>query len=443
MVGILAVFLVLIVGYAIFNESLTVGGTANVSGEFSIIFKNVGGIVETGSSGTTAQISTNKKNLTITVPHLEYPGAYAEIPVVIKNTGTINARLKGIITSGLEDDDIKVTYSGVVQDEVLVAQEERNMKIKVAWDSASVKKSANIAFTISLNYEQDNGMVVTVPPGGEMTKEMFTWNGEGVISGLSDAGITKVRNNGGYLLIPEGVTEIEGANYDFERKIGSIDKGFSPFAIGKLNPSTATEEQKRDPAVNVINYVVFPSTLKKIGNYAFTDCTNLTGVLNLPEGIEEIGVGAFANSNVSGNLIIPRSVTKIGDYAFSGTIITSLQIGSGLKNISHSAFSNCKNLGGELIIPDSVVTIEDYAFDSTAITSVRIGSRVNSIGKFSFANCKGLVGELFIPDNVTSLGAHAFYVYPRSENKLTNISVGPDTIFVPETFLFRPEPTVR
>lgn len=61
MVGILAVFLVLIVGYAIFNESLTVGGTANVSGEFSIIFKNVGGIVETGSSGTTAQISTNKK----------------------------------------------------------------------------------------------------------------------------------------------------------------------------------------------------------------------------------------------------------------------------------------------------------------------------------------------------------------------------------------------
>ena len=212
--GVLSLFLILIVGYAIFSESINVGGTASASGEFNIIFNSVGTIKEAGSSGATAEISSNKKSLTVNVPKLEYPSAYVEVPVVIKNMGSVTAKIIGIETIGLDTTDIKVSYSGVTQDEELGTNEERNMKIKVTWDSASTTIVDNITFKIGLNYEQSNGGVTTT---GQEQSDLFTWDGPGIVSGLSEKGIAEVKANGGHLVIPEGVTEIASANFDLFR----------------------------------------------------------------------------------------------------------------------------------------------------------------------------------------------------------------------------------
>ena len=155
-VGVLSLFLILIVGYAIFSESINIGGTASTgSSDFNIIFNSVGTIKEEGSSGATATISSNKKSLTVMVPKLEYPSAYVEVPVVIKNAGSVTAKIVGIETVGLDNPDIKVTYSGIAQNDRMAPNEEKNMKIKVLWDESSTNTSASASFTITLNYEQD------------------------------------------------------------------------------------------------------------------------------------------------------------------------------------------------------------------------------------------------------------------------------------------------
>ena len=230
-IGIVMVVLVLSVGYAIFSESINIGGTARASGEFNIIFNSVGTLKEEGSSGATAEISSNKKSLTVNVPKLEYPSAYVEVPVVIKNVGSIKAILKGIETVGLDTTDIKVSYSGVTQDEELGTNEERNMKIKVTWDSASTTIVDNITFKIGLNYEQSNGGVTTT---GQEQSDLFTWDGPGIVSGLSEKGIAEVKANGGHLVIPEGVTELASPNINLATGEGNFDKGFSPLALLEL-----------------------------------------------------------------------------------------------------------------------------------------------------------------------------------------------------------------
>ena len=392
-VGVLSLFLILIVGYAIFSESINVGGTASASGEFNIIFNSVGTIKEAGSSGATIEISSNKKSLTVNIPKLEYPSAYVEVPVVIKNMGSVTAKIIGIETVGLDTTDIKVTYSGVAQNDRMTPNEERNMKIKVTWDSASTTIVDSLTFSVSINYEQVSDGDITIPTPEQ--SDLFTWDGPGIVSGLSDKGIDYLKSNGGHLVIPEGVTEISSVSYDFINDTGGLfDKGFSPVKIGNIDISSGvTIEQLTQHSI--ITSVSFPSSLTKIGAGAFAYNFNLTGELSLPTGLSEIGDGAFFSSSISGNLTIPNSVIGIGHRTFERTNITTISFGSGLEGIGQSAFAYCNNLAGELYIPDGVKNIGRLAFYfdglDSKITSVSIPSTVSYVSSGVYATFYGRV----------------------------------------------------
>lgn len=86
------------------------------------------------------------------------------------------------------------------------------------------------------------------------------------------------------------------------------------------------------------------STLKqlaRIGDYAFFNCTNLTGQLLLPSGGALVSIGrlAFEQTLFSGILTIPSTVTSIGAYAFGG----------------------CR-FSGDVVVPPSVTSIGEQAF---------------------------------------------------------------------------------
>ena len=60
--------------------------------------------------------------------------------------------------------------------------------------------------------------------------------------------------------------------------------------------------------------VTIPSSVKNIGTYAFSGCTNLTEVI-LPDGLENIGYAAFMSSGIK-EITVPKSVKNIGQDAF-------------------------------------------------------------------------------------------------------------------------------
>ncbi len=161
-IGAVLFFLVVVVGYAIFSDTLTINGTATAKGEFDIEFNRVNSVSEIGSKGATAEISEDKNTLTINASKLEYPSSYVEVDVTIKNIGSINAVLKGIEVQGVENPDIKVTYTGIIEDEILGSNQEKDMKIKVLWDEESTATDVNASFTIKIVYEQYNG--TEIPP---------------------------------------------------------------------------------------------------------------------------------------------------------------------------------------------------------------------------------------------------------------------------------------
>lgn len=201
------------------------------------------------------------------------------------------------------------------------------------------------------------------------------------------------------LIIKNGVTRVD--QYAF-----SEQKNFNNELIPIKNLTIEN--------ANVITYSnIFPNitnlTLEKgdVANSIFQNKEIKT--LKLEEGIEYIGVGAFYNNQISGDIIIPSTVTSIKTNAFRNNFIENLNLDNvvNLQTIENYAFSS--NLISELTIPSSVVSINSHAFNSNLIENLKLDNAVNltKIGDYAFFN-NLISGKLTISLNVEIIGDAAF-----------------------------------
>lgn len=170
---------------------------------------------------------------------------------------------------------------------------------------------------------------------------------------------------------------------------------------------------------SIVTYNGTEYTVTSIGESAFYNCSDLTGILIIPNSVITLGKHAFSYcSGFTGNLTIPNSVTTIGDSAFSNCtgFNGTLTFGNSLQTIGNNAFASFSYYGaglhfvGDLVIPNSVTVIGDGAFlFCTGFTgNLTIGNSVTTIGRDAFRGCSGFTGSLTIPNSVTTIGYDAF-----------------------------------
>lgn len=145
------------VGYSVVRVSTNVKGKTSIVKDLNVEFKSIGKIEEYGSYGATAEISSDKKTVLINVPKLSYMGAYAVVPITVKNVGQLPAKLESIYEYGTNDNEaIKITYDGIaVTDKALNPMEEEKFFIKVSWENELKQDSSEIEFYIRFNYVQE------------------------------------------------------------------------------------------------------------------------------------------------------------------------------------------------------------------------------------------------------------------------------------------------
>ena len=156
---------------------------------------------------------------------------------------------------------------------------------------------------------------------------------------------------------------------------------------------------------------VFPDVLKRINPRAF-DGAGLTGSLNIPEGVVEIGEWAFAGNDFTGVLTLPSTLKKIDRCAFrESCFICPLNLPDGIEEIGSGCFWGCRNLYGNLILPSHLKKIGSSAFASCENLrgDLVIPESLTVIPTGTFTQC-GFGGRLQLHDGITAIGNEAFYI---------------------------------
>jgi hypothetical protein len=221
------------------------------------------------------------------------------------------------------------------------------------------------------------------------------------------------------MIMPQTVTSI--CEYAFgSTSLSSVSFSKSLRSIGIYAFSVCTD----------LNSISLPDSLTTIGEYAFFGCTNLSGTLRIPSSLKTIRAEAFYNcGGLSGDLIIPSSVdsigsgsfsdcykltslainssnTSIGDYAFNDcSSLTSVTLPNGLIKIDKSVFASCWRLES-IDFPSTLKSIGDGAFGGTGLRSISFPATLTAIGVSSFAGTK--LTSLVIPTTLTNIGESAF-----------------------------------
>lgn len=188
----------------------------------------------------------------------------------------------------------------------------------------------------------------------------------------------------------------------FESKVESRYKSVSKDDIGKYTSKYSFLAVK------------FPSTLKRIGDLAFTGCTSLEYV-SIPDSVEYIGYGAFALCTSLANPVLPASLKTLCGQAFAFCPFDGeLKLPNGIEYIGTEAFAraNSNSISDDMgrissvEFPKSLKYIGVKAFAYNSIESIKIPKTLESWDG-AMAYCRTLKNVEF-EDGWTSIAAQAF-----------------------------------
>lgn len=201
----------------------------------------------------------------------------------------------------------------------------------------------------------------------------------------------------GALMIPDEVVDIEYAAF-MSTKITSLSL---PYGLKVLGGCAFSECGRLSGSLNL------PESLEEIGYSCFSGC-NFSGTLSIPSKLTNIPNSCFQNTKFTGDLIIPENVKTIGDWAFSGNMFKGqLVLHNAITELGSNAFS-ANSFQGELIIPNQLVTIKPNVFRNNMFTNVVFGEGLIEIKNGAFGNCKNLMETLVLPETLLSIESAAF-----------------------------------
>lgn len=185
-----------------------------------------------------------------------------------------------------------------------------------------------------------------------------------------------------------------------------------------------------------IQSIIFPKSVKAIGEFAFCQCENLEFV-GSNEGLVKIGSYAFDGCVNLKSMRVAEGLLQIGSHAFNGcTHLETLVLPKSLKSIEANSLLGVRNIVSHSLdfvvkssflldatektiiyfmrkgerfvdIPYGIEIIGPSAFEASSIVHINIPKTVNEIGNSAFAGC-GMIEDIIIPESVVKIGNAAF-----------------------------------
>lgn len=309
---------------------------------------------------------------------------------------------------------------------------------------------------IPVNPAEDNGQDITAAGNTEdPSKETDHANWDGRMLGSA-----VIRGNQAVVYIDNAVAQVksgealsdltdpeaEDSAETLGESSGADEKGlYLPKYTITVQGDLADQAYYRNK--DMTEYTI-PSTVTRIGEFAFAR-SGLTSIV-IPEGVKEIGYGAFYHCGQLTQIQFPDSLEIIEPEAFAKTgyldnyrknqassfpflIVGNgilldyagsdkkIEIPEGVIYIAPNVFKGHTEITS-VLLPDTLKTIGEGAFEQcTALTQVQGGGNVKKIQDRAFAGCP--LETVRIPDQVESLGLGAFDLTESSVRQDARVAV--------------------
>ncbi len=281
------------------------------------------------------------------------------------------------------------------------------------------------------NYQPENNTMEEVPVATKTPENnVVTETGEYL-------GSTKVVGNQAVLFVDNtGLTVLDGqqkmqssVEAEIEELVqqgGVISGSVAKYSIvdGKVIADQAYYK-KTD-----LQNIALPEGVEEIGLFAFARSS--VEQINIPEGVTDIRYGAFYHCDNLTEVILPTSIENVEPKAFaytpwvenfektdaeefliSGNVLVAYNGGKakvtvpdGVKVIAGEVFQGHDEMK-EITIPDSVVTIGEGAFENCKrLHTIYFGNTVAQIKDRAFCGCS--LSEVTLPASVVEVGVKAF-----------------------------------
>ena len=163
---------------------------------------------------------------------------------------------------------------------------------------------------------------------------------------------------------------------------------------------------------NGLMKIRLPSSLRVIGNSVFYGFERLQDI-ELPEGLLEIGGGAFSRTGIR-CINVPTSVTTIKRGAFSNCFMleeivfhNQFNAGEDVSKIADNLFSGCSSLKA-IELPEGIISIGCSAFgECKSLEKITFPESLRTIEDEAFSGCIAL-REVWISQNVEDISPSAF-----------------------------------
>ena len=158
-----------------------------------------------------------------------------------------------------------------------------------------------------------------------------------------------------------------------------------------------------------LQYCKLPENITEIPDYMFA-CDEKLKNVEFSSSLTKIGNNAFWGCHALEAVNIPDTVKIIGEHAFSQTGLKEVWIPEGIEVISYGMFANCEQLE-KVYLPETVTVIDTYAFsECSSLREIHIPESVTTINDYAFYNCTNLE-VINIPDSLTEISSNnAFWL---------------------------------
>ena len=175
--------------------------------------------------------------------------------------------------------------------------------------------------------------------------------------------------NVGDIAVPETIT-VEGVDY------------------------TVTELSEKAFDEADITSLALPSSIKKLGYWSISFCTELKKV-NVPASVEEIAEGTF------------RFCTGITDFTFEEgnnhfIMESDMLMTADKKRLIHLFYAEDEDKTLNVTLPSTITAIDEYALACRSVKEIKLHEGVEKIGQYAFSFA--LLSSIEIPASVTFLG---------------------------------------